>query len=336
MASKSHKAPGKSHREGLTFLQVADMFSTDEAAIAWLAEQRWPRGPYCPRCGTTNVQSNIKHKTMTHRCRECVTGKSKTMFSLKTGSVMEGSKISYRHWAIAIYLFMTNIKGVSSMRLHRELGIGQKAAWFMLQRLRKALEADIDPLFEGPVEADETYIGGKRKNMSNAKRRELKDTGRGGVGKAVVVGVKDRKTGQVIARHVLQVDTLDVAGFVDEMTAWGAVVYTDEAKVYNVLASLYRHETVKHSVSEYVRGQAHTNGIESFWAMLKRGFHGTYHKMSPKHLDLYISEFAGRHNIRELDTIDQMRLVAQGMRGKRLRYADLIADNGLESGARAA
>ena len=145
MAPKTHKAPGKSHRKGLTFLQAAEMFGTEKAATAWLEEQRWPDGAHCPKCGSLNVQSAIKHKTMTHRCRDCMTGKSKTMFSLKTGTVMEGSKLAYRHWAIAIYLFMTNIKGVSSMRLHRELGIGQKAAWFMLQRLRKAFEVETGP-----------------------------------------------------------------------------------------------------------------------------------------------------------------------------------------------
>ena len=334
MAAKSHKAPGKSHRKGLTFLQVAEMFGTEESAITWLEQERWPTGPHCPKCGSLNVQAGIKHKTMTHRCRDCMTGKSKTMFSLKTGTAMEGSKLPYRVWAIAIYLFMTNIKGVSSMRLHRELGIGQKAAWFMLHRLRKSFEAETGP-FAGPVEADETYIGGKRKNMSNRKRKELRGTGHGAVGKAAVVGVKDRTTGQVTARHIESTDALDVAGFVGEKTKLGAKVYTDEASVYNILGPWYDHETVKHSVSEYVRGQAHTNGIESFWSMLKRGYNGTYHKMSEKHLERYVSEFAGRHNVREQDTIEQMASVVTGMVGKRVRYRDLIADNGRESGARA-
>ena len=143
----------------------------------------------------------------------------------------------------------------------------------------------------GPVEADETYIGGKRRNMSNAKRRELKDSGRGAVGKAAVVGVKDRETNKVAVRHVYRTDTIDVAGFVAETAKFGSTVYTDETSVYNILAPWYRHETVKHSVSEYVRGMAHTNGIESFWSMLKRGYNCTYHKMSEKHLDRYIREF---------------------------------------------
>ena len=333
MEATTHKAPGKSHRKGLTFLQVAEMFGTEQAATAWLTEQRWPNGPHCPKCGSLNVQSGIAHKTMTHRCRDCMTGKSKTMFSLKTGTVMEGSKLAYRHWAIAIYLFMTNIKGVSSMRLHRELGIGQKAAWFMLMRLRKAFEAETGP-FTGPVEADETYIGGKRKNMSNAKRKELAGTGRGTAGKAAVVGVKDRETGKVSATRVSSTDSLTLGNFVAKHANFGTTVYTDEASVYNVLEPWYHHESVKHSVSEYVRGQAHTQGIESFWSMLKRGYNGTYHKMSEKHLDRYVREFAGRHNVREHDTIAQMAGITAGMVGKRVRYRELIADNGLESGAR--
>ena len=258
------------------------------------------------------------------------------MFSLKTETVMEGSKLAYRYWAIAIYLFLTNIKGASSLRLHRELGISQKAAWFMLHRLRTAFEAEASP-FSGPVEADETYVGGKRKDMSNAKRKELAGTRRGGAGKGAVVGAKDRTTGKVTARHVSATDLPHVAGFVAAHTKDGATVYPDLAPVYDILDALdawYDHETVKHSVSEYVRGQAHTNGIESFWSMLKRGYQGTYHKMSPKHLDRYVSEFAGRHNIREADTIEQMAILASEMAGKRIRYADLIADNGLDSGAR--
>ena len=156
----AHKALGKSHRKGLTLLQVADMFKDEETAKAWLTEQRWPDGPSCPYCDSPNVQSNIKHKTMTHRCREC---EGKPMFTLRTGTVMEGSKLKYRIWAVGIYLFTTNIKGISSMKLQRELGIGQKAAWFMLHRLRKAFEVEVGP-FSGTVEVDETFIGGKEKN----------------------------------------------------------------------------------------------------------------------------------------------------------------------------
>ena len=173
----AHKAPGKAHREGLTLIQIIEMFPDDATAEAWFAKAFWPDGPHCPHCGSTNVQCGIKHRTMTHRCRDCP---DKRMFSLKTGTVMEGSKLGYRIWAIAVYLVTTNLKGVSSMKLHRDLGVTQKTAWHLAHRIRKSLEQAEAP-FSGPVEADETYIGGKRKNMPKAKRKAL--TGRGGVRK---------------------------------------------------------------------------------------------------------------------------------------------------------
>ena len=254
------------------------------------------------------------------------------MFTLRTGSVMAGTKMPYRAWAVGIYLFSVNIKGVSSMQLHRELKIGQKAAWFMLHRLRLAFEKDTG-LFVGPVEADETHMGGKRKNMPKAKRKEL--TGRGAVGKSTVAGAKDRETNRVRAKVVEGTDAATLQGFVRETTAPGATLYTDEHGAYRGIAG-FHHEAVNHSVGEYVRDMASTNGIESFWSMLKRGHQGIYHKMSPKHLDRYVQEFAGRHNVRNADTIDQMAGVVAGMAGKRLRYRDLTAANGLPSGARPA
>ena len=323
------KAPGKAHRKGLTLLQVAEMFRDEAKAEAWIAERRWPNGPHCPDCGSFYVQSGIKHRTMTHRCRDCP---NRPMFTLRKGTIMEGSKLPYRAWAIAIYLYTTNIKGISSMRLHREIGISQKAAWFMLHRLRKAAETR-SGVFSGPVEADETYMGGKRANMSNAKRRELAAAEiRGPVGKTAVVGVKDRKTKQVRAKVVPHTDKPTLQGFVREHTASNATVYTDEAPAYKGIP--FQHDSVKHSVKEFVRGQVHTNGVESFWAMLKRGYVGVYHKMSPKHLDRYVTEFEGRHNARDHDTIAQMGNLVEGMGGKRLTYEDLIAPNGLPSGAR--
>ena len=171
---------------------------------------RWPNGPYCPKCGSVNVQSNIKHKTMTHRCRDCTSGearKSKTMFTLRHGSVMEGSKIKYRAWAVGIYLFSANIKGISSIQLRRELKIGQKAAWFMLHRLRLAIDENPD-LFAGPVEADETYMGGKHKKLK----------GGGLIDMTAVAGVKDRVTKRVVARVVEHTDAPTLWRFAEDQT----------------------------------------------------------------------------------------------------------------------
>ena len=323
--SKHKAGPGKSHREGLTLLQVADMFSMEEKARDWIASKRWPNGPHCPHCGTTNIQCNIKHPTMTHRCREC---KGKPMFSVKTGTVMERSNIKYREWAVGIYLFSANLKGVSSMKLHRSLGMSQKSAWYMMHRLRKAYETKIGP-FAGPVEADETFMGGKEGNKHGKDKLRA---GRGTAGKTAVAGVKDRETNQVAARVVPDTTAATLQEFVEEHSERDAMVYTDEASAYVGIDR--RHERLNHSAREYVNGMAHTNGIESFWSMLKRAHKGTFHKMSVKHLQRYIYEFSGRHNVREWNTVDQMADVVANLVGKHLSYAELTADNGLPNGLR--
>ena len=232
---------------------------------------------------------------------------------------MQDSKVPLRKWAIAIYMHLTSLKGVSSMKLHRDIGVTQSTAWFMLQRIRKAWESK-DSLFAGPLEVDETYFGGRERNKHESKKRKA---GRGTAGKATVIGAKDRKTNRIKAKVIKGTDKATLQGFVLASALAGATVYTDDHKSYYGLP--FKHEAVKHSISEYVRNQAHTNGIESFWSMLKRGYHGTYHHMSPKHLGRYVEEFAGRHNVRELNTIDQMGKLARGMAGKRLPYKDLIA-----------
>ena len=206
----------------------------------------------------------------------------------------------------------------------------QKSAWHLAHRLRKAFESE-SGLFAGPVEVDETYMGGKRKNMPKSKREEL--TGRGVVGKTAVVGAKDRTTNQVRARAVESTNKATIHGFVADHTAPDAMVYTDDALVYETVPN--PHKVVNHSALEYVRGDVHTNGMESFWSMLKRAYQGTFHKMSEKHLDRYVREFAGKHNLRDLDTLDIMGAIVLAMDGKRLKYTQLIADNGLDSGARA-
>ena len=298
-------------------MQLFRMFPDEKTARTWYEKQVWPNGPRCPKCGTDNVQANIKHKTMTHRCRQCM---GKPRFSVRTGTLLQSSKLPFRTWVIAIYLFTTGIKGTSSMKLHRDLDVTYKTAWHLSHRIRKAFEMDT-PEFEGPAEVDEAFFGGKEGNKHARKRTH---PGGGTAGKVAVVGIKDRETGQVHAEVAPLTDKASLHAFVQKSTVSGATVYTDEAQAYKGMADV-KHKAVKHSVGEYVNGQATTNGIESFWALMKRGYYGTYHHWSEKHMERYIDEFEGRFNARSLDTIDQMRLIAMGMNGKRLQYADLVA-----------
>ena len=324
----TRKAPGKAHREGLTVVELMDIFPTEEAASTWFESVVWEDGRYCPKCGNTETKAVPNAKPMPYWCKGC-----RSYFSVRTGTPMARSNIPLRKWAIAIYLCITSLKSVSSMKLHRDIGVSQRAAWFMLHRIREAWgeDGDEEP-FDGPVEVDETYMGGKRKNMSNAKRKELAGTGRGAVGKTAVIGMKDRATNQVRAEVITETDGETLQDFVEENTEEDATVYTDEAAAYKGVER--EHEAVRHSVSQYVRGQAHTNGIESFWAMLKRAHAGTFHKISPKHLDRYVREFAGKHNHRDSGTLIQMRDTVARLVGRNLLYRDLIARNGLSNAGR--
>ena len=324
------KAPGQAHRKGLSIRALLKQFPDDDAAQAWLEEQRWGGEPWCPHCGSYNVRRN-NHPSMPWRCaeREC-----RKRFSVRVGTPLQGSHLGYQTWVLAIYLLTTSLKGQSSMKLHRDLDITQKTAWFLAHRIRDAFSDPDKGAFAGPVEVDETYIGGLRKNMSNAKRKELAGTGRGAVGKTAVVGAKDRATKQVRAKVVERTDAATLQGFVIDHAAPDATVYSDDSTAYESLP--FDHDTVKHTLSEYVRGDVHTNGIEGLWSMFKRAHKGIYHKMSPKHLDRYVQEFAGRHNFRGQDTIDQMGDVIRGFEGKRLTYTALKQPNGLPSGARSA
>ena len=323
----AQEVPGKHFRKGMSLIEVMRMFSDDVTAEAWFVKVRWPHGPACPYCGSTNVLGGAKHKTMPYRCRE---KECRKRFSVRTGTVMQSSNLGFQTWAMAVYLCLTSLKGVSSTKLHRDLNITQKSAWHLAHRIRKALESR-GGMFSGPVEVDETNMGGRRANMSRAKREQL--IGRGAVGKTAIVGAKDRATNQVRATVVERANKANVHGFVADHTGPNATAYTDDALVYESLPNC--RKAVNHSALEYVRGDVHTNGIESFWSMLTRAHKGTFHKMSPKHLDRYLAEFEAPHNMRDADTIEQMGAVVLGMDCKRLKYETLVAPNGRDSGARA-
>ena len=183
------KAPGKAHREGLTIVQLMDMFPTEEAATEWFESAVWPDGErHCGKCGSTRTREVPNAKPMPYWCTDC-----RSYFSVRTGTPIARSNVSLRKWAIAIYLCLTNLKSVSSMKLQRDIGVSQPTAWFMLHRIREAWAEDDDEDFDGPVEVDETYFGGERRNMSIKKRKAMNKS-RGPVGKTAVVGVKDRGT----------------------------------------------------------------------------------------------------------------------------------------------
>ncbi len=310
-------APGKAYRQGISLIELAEMFPNEESAIKWFEAVRWPNGRHCGHCGSCDTKEVKNRKPMPYWCKDC-----RSYFSVRTGTNIEKSRLPLRKWVFAIYLFVTHLKGVSSLKLHRDLKVTQKTAWFMLHRLRESWDVSGLEKFAGPVEVDETYIGGKRKNMPKSKRKHM--TGRGAVGKTAVVGAKDRATKKVIAGPVESTDRETLFGFVEGVTDPEAQVYTDDAKAY--VGMDRAHESVNHSAGEYVRDMAHTNGIESFWSMFKRAHKGTYHYMSAKHLRRYVSEFAGRHNVREADTVAQMAHIAAATTGNRLLYRDLVSD----------
>ena len=313
------RQPGKAHREGITLVQLTEMFPDEDAARRWFEAAVWPEGRHCPRCGSERTHE-ASHAKCPYRCSDC-----RSYFSVKTGTAMEASRLPLRKWVFAIYLELTSLKGVSSLKLHRDIGVTQKTAWFLLHRIREAWASETGDRLPGPVEVDETFVGGKRKNMS-PRRRRSQPRGRGYAGKAAVAGVKDRESRRVSAAVVERTDRHTLRRFIADRVEIGAKVYTDDNLAYrNLGVAGFEHEAVRHSAGEYVREMAHTNGIESFWAMLKRGYNGTYHHMSEKHLQRYVNEFSGRHNIRDLDTADQMLSVAAGLVGRRLMYRNLTA-----------
>ena len=298
----------------MNLIELFEKFPNEQSARQWLEDIRWPDGDrHCPFCAGKNTYHVENEKPMPYRCPDC-----RKYFSVRTDMVMERSKVSLQKWVIAIYLISSAKKGMSSLALGRAIGVTQKTAWFMGQRIREGWNLGTEPL-TGTCEVDEVYIGGREKNKHGDKKLRA---GRGSVGKIPVLGVKQRG-GDVFAVPVASADKATMTDFVLGAVAEGETVYTDEHAGYNDLNLYFEHDFVKHGAKEYVRDDVHTNSIESFWAILRRAYYGTHHYMSPKHLHRYVNECTGRQNMRGHDDLVQMAMLVKGMEGRRLTYQQL-------------
>jgi transposase-like protein len=298
-----------------TLTEFTDYFCDEATCVKHFTSIRFANGEYCPHCGHTEIYAFSSGKR--YRCKSC-----KQDFTIKTGTVFGESKLPLRKWFMAIYLLSTTSKGISSVQLAKHVGVTQKTGWFMDHRIRKAMQQNRGQLF-GRVEADETFIGGLSKNMHRHKR-EAKIKGTGGTDKTPIFGLRSR-TGEVRAKVVNSVGMADLHKEINENVAIGSTLYTDQWVAYRGLRQ-YVRGVVNHGAREYVKGDCHTNGIESFWALFKRGYHGVYHQMSRKHLQRYLNEYAFRLNRRNrsMQSIFS-EIVATVMNTKQLPYKELIA-----------
>ncbi len=309
--------------EPSTLQQAIIHFSNPDNCVSYLVAHRpeWKNGVVCPTCGSKDVGY-----IASRRLWQCKSRHPKSQFSVKVGTIMEDSALGLDKWLTAIWMQTSMKNGVSSWEIHRALGITQKCAWHMLHRIRLALQDGNGGKLGGEVEMDETFIGGKARNMHKAKRERV-ITGRGPQGKEVVFGMVERG-GKVVASHVDTRKKKELQPIIRERIEAGAAIFSDELKSYDGLQPDYQHAVINHAV-EYVSGNVHTNTMENFWSLLKRGLHGTYISVEPFHLFRYIDEQVFRYNNRkDMNDAERFSLAVSQITGRRLTYAELTGKVG--------
>ncbi|HWE87768.1 MAG TPA: IS1595 family transposase [Terracidiphilus sp.] len=321
--------------EPKTLQQAIEFFAVPDNCIRYLAESRWPDGVVCPTCGRKDVSYVAKRRVW-----QCKSRHPKCQFSVKVGTIFEDSPIPLDKWLMAMWMVANCKNGISSYEIHRALGVTQKTAWFLLHRIRLAMKDDNAEKMggSGAVEVDETFFGPDPRKMHNSRRLKLKN-GLNAGSKAIVMGMLDRDARKVRAKVVPNVKRETLQAEILNQIEHKATVYTDGWPGYDALAAKdYIHETVNH-VEEYVRGQVHTQGIDNFWSLLKRGLTGTYVAVEPFHLDRYVDEQAFRYNNRAtrdnpLNDGDRFALVVSQIVGRRLTYKELTGKAATEGDAR--
>lgn len=306
----------QANKDFSNLIEINEYFSDEQICRKYLANLRWNKNPTCPHCNHNKVYEYQSGKL--YKCASC-----RKQFTVKVGTIFEDSKISLKKWFIAIYLITSHKKGISSLQLSRDIGVTQKTAWFMLHRIRYAIRTkSFNAPLKNVVEADETYVGGKEKNKHQSKK--IKGTqGRNTTNKTVVFGMVERG-GDIRAEKVNNVTSSTLENILDQNVIKGSTIMTDEWKAYTKLHLLYNHQVVKHNLGEYVNGECHTNNIENFWSLLKRGIIGIYHWTSTKHIDKYLDEFEFRYNTRGHGEGERFDIFLQDIQG-RLKYNELIS-----------